>query len=226
MKKEVIQIFETLLKEMPRILALQNIENPVIDEKGRFLSELSRVNDYTFLVAVVLSAQSTDKGVNKATPALFEVASTPKEMLDLGLDGLKEYIKTIGLYNNKAKNIISLSQDLVDKFGGVLPQNREDLESLAGVGRKTANVVMNVLWDKPVVAVDTHVIRVSNRLGFSSGKDPVKIENDLNGLLDDKYKIQANHLLVFFGRYVCKARNPDCVNCPIYDFCNSEDKKV
>ncbi|MFV0625933.1 MAG: endonuclease III [Alphaproteobacteria bacterium] len=208
-KPEALEIFKILKDEIP---------NPV--------SELEYVNPYTFLVAVVLSAQSTDKGVNKATKALFEIADTPQKMVSLGIDKLKDYIKTIGLYNNKAKNIIALSQDLVEKYNGEVPHNREALESLAGVGRKTANVVLNVIWDEPVIAVDTHVIRIANRLGFSKSENPLKIEEDLNKILPDEYKKLANHLLVLFGRYTCKAQKPYCENCPIAHLCHAPDKRI
>lgn len=186
--------------------------------------ELNFSNAFTLLVAVVLSAQSTDKGVNKATEALFKVADTPQKMLALGLDNLKTYIKTIGLYNNKAKNIITLSQDLVEKHNGEVPCHREDLENLPGVGRKTANVVLNVWFNQPAIAVDTHVMRISKRLEFSNGKNPLEIEKDLNSVLPDCYKKNANHWLVLFGRYICKAQKPDCANCPVAGFCHSSDK--
>lgn len=188
--------------------------------------ELDYKNAYTLLVAVVLSAQSTDKGVNKATKALFEVADTPQKMVDLGIDKLKDYIKTIGLYNNKAKSIMSLSQDLVDKYGGEVPHNREALENLAGVGRKTANVVLNVWFNEPTLAVDTHVMRISHRLDFSRGKTPLEVEKDLLKVLPDNYKKNANHWLVLFGRYTCKAQKPDCANCPIAHLCQSSDKRI
>ncbi|MBQ7660262.1 MAG: endonuclease III [Alphaproteobacteria bacterium] len=188
--------------------------------------ELDYKNAYTLLVAVVLSAQSTDKGVNKATKALFEIADTPQKMLELGLEGLKSHIKTIGLYNNKAKNIIKLSEELVQKYGGQVPQNREDLESLAGVGRKTANVVLNVWFDEPTLAVDTHVFRISHRLGLSEGKTPLEVETDLMKVLPEKYVKKANHWFVLFGRYTCKALRPDCVNCPVKSYCKSGDKRA
>lgn len=188
--------------------------------------ELDYKNAYTLLVAVVLSAQSTDKGVNKATKALFEVADTPQKMVDLGIDKLKEYIKTIGLYNNKAKSIMSLSSDLVEKHNGEVPHNREALENLAGVGRKTANVVLNVWFNEPTLAVDTHVMRISHRLDFSQGKTPLEVEKDLLKVLPDNYKKNANHWLVLFGRYICKAQKPDCANCPIAEFCRSKDKTI
>lgn len=188
--------------------------------------ELDYKNAFTLLVAVVLSAQSTDKGVNKATKALFEVADTPDKMVGLGLEKLKQYIKTIGLYNNKAKNIIALSQDLVEKYQSQVPHNREALESLAGVGRKTANVVLNVWFNEPTLAVDTHVMRISHRLDFSQGKTPVEVEKDLLKVLPDKYKKNANHWLVLFGRYICKAQKPDCANCPLASYCHSPDKLI
>ena len=188
--------------------------------------ELDYKNAFTLLVAVVLSAQSTDKGVNKATKALFEVADTPQKMAALGLEELKNYIKTIGLYNNKAKNIIALSQTLVEKYQGEVPADREALENLPGVGRKTANVVLNVWFDQPTLAVDTHVMRISHRLGFSNGKTPLAIEQDLLKVLPPEYVKNANHWLVLFGRYVCKAQKPDCANCPISGFCHSKDKRI
>lgn len=188
--------------------------------------ELDYKNAFTLLVAVVLSAQSTDKGVNKATKALFEIADTPQKMADLGEDKLKEYIKTIGLYNNKAKNIIALSKELVEKHFGEVPENREALEKLPGVGRKTANVVLNAWFDKPTLAVDTHVMRISHRLGFSEGKTPLAIEMDLLKVLPPEYVKNANHWLVLFGRYVCKAQKPDCPNCPIAAYCRSKDKRI
>ena len=188
--------------------------------------ELDFHNAYTLLVAVILSAQSTDKGVNKATKELFKIADTPQQILALGLDKLKEYIKTIGLYNNKAKNIMAMSRELVEKHNGEVPSDRTALESLAGVGRKTANVVLNVWFDKPTIAVDTHVFRISHRLDFSQGKNPLEVEKDLNSVLPDNFKKNANHWLVLFGRYVCKAQNPDCANCPIAAYCHSKDKKI
>ena len=188
--------------------------------------ELNFVNAYTLLVAVVLSAQSTDKGVNKATESLFKIADSPQKMLTLGIDGLKEHIKTIGLYNNKAKSIISLSQDLVTKFNGQVPKNRQDLESLAGVGRKTANVVLNVWFNEPTIAVDTHVFRIAHRLNLSNGKNPNDVEKDLNNLLEPQYAKNANHWFVLFGRYTCKAQKPLCNDCPIKHLCNSKDKKL
>lgn len=189
------------------------------------LTELEYSNAYTLLVAVILSAQSTDKGVNKATRALFMVADTPQKMVDLGLDKLKDYIKTIGLYNNKAKNIMAMSESLLEKYQGEVPHNREALESLAGVGRKTANVILNVWWNEPAIAVDTHVLRIAERLNLSDGKTPISVENDLERVLPNEYKRHANHWLVLFGRYICKAQKPDCANCPVAQFCTSPDKR-
>lgn len=188
--------------------------------------ELNFHNAYTLLVAVVLSAQTTDKGVNKATENLFKIADTPQKMLDLGIDKLKQHIKSIGLYNNKAKNIMLLSQDLINRFNGEVPNNREALESLAGVGRKTANVVLNVWFDLPALAVDTHVMRLSHRLDFSQGKTPLAVELDLLKILPEEYVKKANHWLVLFGRYTCKAQRPDCLNCSISSYCHSKDKKI
>ena len=188
--------------------------------------ELNYVNAYTLLVAVVLSAQSTDKGVNKATETLFKLVDTPKKMVALGLENLKTHIKTIGLYNNKAKNIIALSEDLINKYNGVVPDNREQLENLAGVGRKTANVVLNVWFNQPTLAVDTHVMRIAHRLDFSRGKTPLEIEKDLTKLLPLEYIKNTNHWLVLFGRYICKAQKPNCPNCPISTYCHSKDKRI
>lgn len=207
-KAEILEIMRVFARENP---------NPQC--------ELNFVNPYTLLVAVVLSAQSTDKGVNKATEALFKVADTPQKMLDLGEEKLKEYIKTIGLFNNKAKNIIALSRQLVNDFGGEVPADRDTLTELAGVGRKTANVVMNVWYHQPTLAVDTHVMRIAHRLDFSHGKTPLEIENDLTAVLPTEMIKNTNHWLVLFGRYICKAQKPLCEKCPIYDFCHSKDKR-
>ena len=186
--------------------------------------ELNFCNAYTLLVAVILSAQATDKGVNKATKELFKKVDSPQKMLELGEEGLKKHIKSIGLFNNKAKNIILMSKELVTKYLGNVPDNREQLESLAGVGRKTANVVLNVWYKKPALAVDTHVMRISHRLNFSKSKTPTAIELDLLKVLPDRYIINANHWLVLFGRYICKAKKPECHNCKIAKYCNSTDK--
>lgn len=190
-------------------------------------TELDYTNAFTLLVAIVLSAQSTDKGVNKATKELFKIADMPQKMVDLGLDKLKDYIKTIGLYNTKAKNIIALSESLIKDYNGEVPDSREALVKLAGVGRKTANVLMNVWFNKPTVAVDTHVMRIAERLELSDGKkDPLKVEADLDKALTDDYKLHVNHWLVLFGRYICKAQKPDCINCPVARFCKSKDKRI
>ncbi len=182
--------------------------------------ELDYTSPYTLLIAVVLSAQSTDKGVNKATPALFEVADTPQKMVELGLDKLKSYIKTIGLYNAKGKNIIALSQMLIDKYNGEVPANFEELQKLPGVGRKSAKVMLHSIWNHPVIAVDTHVFRVSNRIGLCNEKNPLKTELALEKTIPMKWKDKAHHWLVLHGRYVCKARKPECDRCLINDLCN------
>ena len=186
--------------------------------------ELNFHNPYTLLVAVMLSAQSTDKGVNKATENLFEIADTPQKMLNLGEEKLKSYIKTIGLFNNKAKNIILMSRQLMENYGGEVPADRDILTTLAGVGRKTANVVMNVWYKKPTLAVDTHVMRIAHRLDFSRGKTPLEVENDLMRVLPTDMVINTNHWLVLFGRYICKAQKPLCNQCPINKYCHSKDK--
>ncbi len=187
-------------------------------------SELDFVNPYTLLVAVILSAQATDVGVNKATRALFEKVKTPEEMLALGESGLKRYIRTIGLYNNKAKNIIAMSRDLVEKHGGQVPRERAALEALAGVGRKTANVVLNVAFGEPVIAVDTHIFRVANRTGLAPGKTPLAVERKLEEVVPERFRRHAHHWLILHGRYVCKARKPDCPACVVADLCAYEHK--
>jgi endonuclease-3 len=184
-------------------------------------TELNYTNPYTLLVAVVLSAQSTDKGVNKATDALFQIIATPEQMLQLGIDGLKEYIKTIGLFNNKAANVIKLSHELITRFNSTVPGNRDDLISLPGVGRKTANVVLNVIFDQPTIPVDTHVARVSNRLELSSSTHPDKIEADLERIIPVEFLKDAHHLLVLHGRYTCTARSPKCTTCVLNTICPS-----
>lgn len=212
-----------MIRPQAEILEIMDIFNQK-DPNPR--CELNYSNAYTLLVAVVLSAQSTDKGVNRATEELFKIADTPQKMVALGLDKLKQYIKTIGLYNNKAKNIIALSKELTEKYQSEVPHNREALENLAGVGRKTANVVLNVWFNEPTLAVDTHVMRISHRLNMSDGKNPVEVEKDLLKVLPDNYKKNANHWLVLFGRYICKAQKPDCPNCPVSSFCHSADKRI
>ncbi len=182
-------------------------------------SELEYINPYTLLVAVVLSAQATDVGVNKATKALFEKVTTPRQMVELGLERLIPYIKTIGLFNTKARNVIELSRILVEKHGGEVPRDRETLETLPGVGRKTANVVLNVAFGEPTIAVDTHVFRVSNRTGLAPGDTPLAVELGLEKIVPDKWKDHAHHWLILHGRYTCIARKPKCPECPIRDIC-------
>lgn len=186
--------------------------------------ELEHVNPYTLLVAVVLSAQATDAGVNKATQGLFKVASTPAKMVALGLDELQERIKTIGLYRNKAKNVIALSERLLAEHGGHVPKDREALEALPGVGRKTANVVLNIAFGESTLAVDTHVFRVAHRLGLAAGKTPLDVEQGLLKVIPEPYLRHAHHWLILHGRYICQARKPRCNVCILSDLCTSEDK--
>jgi len=187
-------------------------------------SELQYKNPYTLLVAVVLSAQATDKGVNKATATLFEKADTPEKMLALGEETLREAIKTIGLYRTKAKNVIALSKALIEQHGGEVPKEREQLEALPGVGRKTANVVLNVAFSEPTIAVDTHIFRVANRTGIAPGKNPREVEDGLDKIVPKKYKLHAHHWLILHGRYICVARKPRCPDCLIADLCRYKDK--
>lgn len=187
-------------------------------------TELYFTNPFTLLVAVVLSAQATDAGVNKATPALFKVTDTPKKMAALGEAKLKTYIKTIGLFNSKAKNIIGLSEKLVADFGGKVPETREELVTLPGVGRKTANVWLNCVLSHPTIAVDTHVQRVANRIGLCNTKTPEKTELALERAIPDKWKTHAHHWLILHGRYTCKARKPECGRCIIRDLCEYKEK--
>jgi endonuclease III len=187
-------------------------------------TELESVNIYTLLVAVVLSAQATDVGVNKATRALFAKADTPQAMLDIGLETVRDHIKTIGLFNNKAKNVIALSQILVDHYGGVVPTERNLLETLPGVGRKTANVVLNVALGAETFPVDTHVFRVANRTGLAKGKTPTAIEEILEKQTPAPFRNAAHHWLILHGRYLCKARAPECWRCPVADLCTFRPK--
>jgi endonuclease-3 len=189
-------------------------------------TELLYVNVYTLLVAVVLSAQATDQGVNKATSTLFRKVVTPEAMVKLGEEGLKAHIKTIGLFNAKAKNVIALSHLLIEKFGSQVPQRREELESLPGVGRKTANVILNVFYGEPTMAVDTHVFRVSNRTGMARGKTPEQVEKKLMRVIPKKWLGHAHHWLILHGRYVCKARKPLCPACAVRDLCGFKQKSV
>ena len=186
--------------------------------------ELNYVNNYTLLVAVVLSAQATDVGVNKATRGLFAEADTPQKMLALGEARLKDHIKTIGLYNSKAKNVMALSRRLIEEFGGEVPQDRDTLETLPGVGRKTANVVCNIAFGQPTIAVDTHIFRVGNRTGLAPGKTPLAVEKKLERAVPKDYRLHAHHWLILHGRYICKARKPDCPRCCVADLCRYKAK--
>ncbi|WP_018182343.1 endonuclease III [Kaistia granuli] len=188
--------------------------------------ELESVNTFTLLVAVVLSAQATDAGVNKATRALFAIADTPAKMLALGEDQVRDYIKTIGLFRTKAKNVIGLSRMLVELHGGEVPDDRAALEALPGVGRKTANVVLNIAFGHPTIAVDTHIFRIGNRTGLAPGKTVDAVEKELNRIIPAKYMLHAHHWLILHGRYVCKARKPDCAICLINDLCRYPDKTI
>ena len=182
-------------------------------------TELHFKNPFTLLVAVVLSAQATDVGVNKATGPLFVVADTPEKMVALGEDRIRDYVKTIGLFNTKAKNVFMLSQILIDQHDSVVPEDGHALEALPGVGRKTANVVLNEAFGHPTIAVDTHIFRVGNRTGMAPGKDPDAVEKELNRRVPERFKLGAHHWLILHGRYVCKARKPDCGICSIRDYC-------
>lgn len=186
--------------------------------------ELDHVNAYTLVVAVALSAQATDVGVNKATLKLFEVADTPEKMLSLGLEAVIDHIKTIGLYRNKAKNVMKMSQILVDEYDGIVPSSRAALESLPGVGRKTANVVLNMWFKQPTQAVDTHIYRFGNRTGVCPGKDVVMVERAIEDHIPAEFAMHAHHWMILHGRYVCKARRPVCANCIIEDLCPFEEK--
>lgn len=186
--------------------------------------ELEHVNDFTLLVAVVLSAQATDAGVNKATRALFKIADTPQKMAALGEEKVREHIKTIGLFRNKAKNVIHLSEKLVKDHAGGVPREREALEALPGVGRKTANVVLNIAFGEQTIAVDTHVFRVSNRIGLSRGPTPLSVETELMRVIPKEFLTHAHHWLILHGRYLCKAKKPECWRCPIRELCRFAEK--
>jgi endonuclease-3 len=189
-------------------------------------TELKSINPYTLLVAVVLSAQATDAGVNKATPALFAAADTPEKMVALGEEKVRDFIKTIGLFRGKARNVVELSRRLVAEHGGEVPRNREALEALPGVGRKTANVVLNVAFGEKTIAVDTHIFRVGNRTAMAPGLTPFEVEIKLNQIVPDKYKLHAHHWLILHGRYTCVARKPFCDKCLINDLCRWPEKTV
>lgn len=189
-------------------------------------TELEYCNPFTLLVAVVLSAQATDAGVNKATRGLFAIADTAHKMVELGLVGIEQHIKTIGLYRNKAKNVLALSKIVATRYGGDIPKSREELEALPGVGRKTANVVLNVVFGLPTIAVDTHVFRVSNRIGLTNGKTPEAVEAQLERVIPAQYMQHAHHWLILHGRYLCKARAPECPRCPIAHLCRWPEKNL
>jgi endonuclease-3 len=187
-------------------------------------TELNYSSNFELLISVILSAQATDIGVNKATALLYPVANTPQDIFGLGVKPLKNYIKTIGLYNSKAENIIKTCRLLIDNFNSEVPRNREALESLPGVGRKTANVVLNTAFGQPTIAVDTHIFRVSNRTGLAPGKTPLEVEKRLMRLTPEEFKLDAHHWLILHGRYTCKARKPVCGKCSIVDLCEFRDK--
>ncbi len=210
MTKEEIQTFFELLRA-------QN-PNPKC--------ELNFKNAYTLMVAIILSAQATDKGVNKATEALFEKVQTPEQMLVLGEDGLREYVKSLNYFNNKSRNIIRMTEVLLDKYNGEFPRDLDELQTLPGVGRKTANVFLNVLEHRPLIAVDTHVFRLGNRLGLAPGKTPLDVEMKLAQVVPDEFKPDAQHWLVLLGRYICKAKHPKCHECPVSSVCHAAEKAI
>jgi endonuclease-3 len=188
--------------------------------------ELEYATPFQLLVAVVLSAQATDKGVNRATRPLFRAHPTPQAIAALGEEGLAEYINTIGLYPTKAKNVVGLSRLLLERHGGEVPHDRAALEALPGVGRKTANVVLNIAFHEPTIAVDTHIFRVGNRTGLAAGKTVVDVEQKLLKVVPAEFRLHAHHWLILHGRYTCKARSPDCVHCPVFDLCAWKEKNV
>lgn len=219
---------ERLYKHLkrPRLTRAQiaEIYTRLARERPEPRTELNYVNPYTLVVAVALSAQATDVGVNRATRDLFEKADNPQAMLDLGEDVVRDHIKTIGLYRNKAKNVIKLSRMILDEFDGKVPQTRDELIRLPGVGRKTANVVLNEAFGQPTMAVDTHIFRVSNRTGMAPGKDPVEVELNLLRVTPDTFMMGAHHWLILHGRYTCVARTPKCYDCVIADICRFRPK--
>ena len=208
------------MNQAKRIEILTRLRN----ENPHPTTELNYSSPFELLIAVILSAQATDKGVNKATDKLFPVANTPEAILALGVDGLKEYIKTIGLFNSKAENIIKTCRDLTEKHNGIVPEDRDALEALAGVGRKTANVVLNTAFGHPTIAVDTHIFRVSNRTGFAPGKNVVEVEKKLLKVVPAEFKVDVHHWLILHGRYTCIARKPRCGSCIIEDLCEYKEK--
>ena len=212
---EIMSISFSLLSESQIIEVFEIFKKSNPEPK----SELNYSNPYTLLVAVALSAQTTDKSVNKATESLFKIADTPEKMIALGEEKLISYIKSIGLYKNKAKHVIEMSKMLISDFGSKVPDNREDLEKLPGVGRKTANVVLNVIFNKPTMPVDTHLLRISPKIGLAEGKTPLEVENSLLKRIPPQYLEHAHHWLILHGRYICTARNPKCEECPINHIC-------
>lgn len=208
------------VKDIPEFYARLQALDP--EPKG----ELHYVNPYTLVVAVALSAQATDVGVNKATRPLFEVVDTPEKMVALGEAKLKDYIKTIGLFNTKAKNVIALSKILIENFNSTVPEDRDALQTLPGVGRKTANVVLNIAFGHPTIAVDTHLFRVGNRTGLAPGKTPLEVEKKLEKRTPPEFMQHAHHWLILHGRYICKARKPDCWRCPVEDLCKFKPKTL
>jgi len=214
-------------KPRPRKMNLAHIEECFVRMSARLpepRTELEYKNPYTLLVAVVLSAQATDVGVNRATKGLYAAADTPQAMVALGVDGIAHQIRTIGLFNTKAKNVHKLSQILIDEHGGEVPADRAALEALPGVGRKTANVVLNEAFGEPTIAVDTHLFRVANRTGMGAGKTPLAVEKALERRIPAHWKNHAHHWLILHGRYICKARKPACPECPVDDLCRFKDK--
>lgn len=210
MKKEnIAELFKRLKKHNPAPTTELNYQTP-----------------FELLIAVILSAQATDKGVNKATDKLYAVANTPEEILALKETGLKKYIKTIGLFNSKAKNIIKTCKILIDEHNSKVPENRQSLEALPGVGRKTANVILNTAFGHPTIAVDTHIFRVSNRTGLAPGKNVIEVENKLLEVVPKRYKMDAHHWLILHGRYTCVARKPRCASCVIEDICEFDEKLI
>ncbi len=208
-KKEIYEFFSRLCNKNP---------NPE--------SDLEWTNAYTLLVAVTLSAQATDIGVNKATKELFKIVKTPQDMIDLGINKLKDHIKTIGLYNTKAKNVMKMAEILVNEYKGEVPDSRDELIKLPGVGRKTANVVLNIVFKQPTMAVDTHIFRISNRTKMAPGKTPDAVEKKLEKVVPEEFALNAHHWLILQGRYVCKARKPNCPKCIVSDLCRYKDKTV
>jgi endonuclease III len=224
-------------KRAPLGLTLKAGERLTPDEVRRVLerfrdanphptTELEHLNPFTLLIAVVLSAQSTDVGVNKATRGLFAVADSPAKMLTLGEEAVRERIKTINFHRTKARNVIELARRLVEEYGGEVPRSREALQALPGVGRKTANVILNTAFGEPVIAVDTHIFRVSNRTGLAPGRDPLEVEQELLRVVPEEFKLHTHHWLILHGRYVCKARRPECWRCLIADLCKWPEKQL